>query len=74
MSSRTSHRRAAAGKKSRREKNIFPAKKSQPVRFPGKNDRDAEKIVSAFAACEKCFGYALTENGLCWSCTQRGAE
>ena len=78
MSSRTSHRRAAAGKKSRQEKNIFPAKKSRPVRFPDKNHGliltdDSEKIVSAFAACEKCFGYSLTANGLCWSCTNGGA-
>ena len=74
MSSRTSHRRAAAGKKSRQEKNIFQAKKSRPVRFPDKNGRDDEKSVSAFAACEKCFIYRLTENGLCWSCTFGGAK
>lgn len=79
MSTRTSHRRAAAGKKSRQEKYLhgeksLPAKKSRPVRFPDKNhERDAEKIGSAFAACEKCFGYSLTENGLCWSCTQAGS-
>jgi hypothetical protein len=74
MSSRTSHRRAAAGKKSRQEKNIFQAKKSQPVRFPDKNGRDDEKSFSGWAACEKCFGYSLLENGLCWSCTFGGAS
>lgn len=83
MSSRTSHRRTAAGKKSRQEKNIFPAKKSSSVRFPDKNLDDVrrqvvadlldEKIVTAFAACEKCFGYTMTVNGLCWSCTRGDA-
>ena len=78
MSSRTSHRRAAAGKKSRREK-YLPGEKSRPVRFPDKNHGliltdDSEKIVQAFAACEKCFSYSLTQNGLCWSCTFGGAS
>ena len=79
MSTRTSHRRAAAGKKSRQEK-IFSAKKSlsteksRPVRFPDKNGRDDEKSFSGWAACEKCFGYSLLENGLCWSCTFGGAS
>ena len=72
MSTRTSHRRSA-GKKSRQEK-YLPAektlvgKKSRPVRFPDKNRADAEKIVTAFMACEECFNYSLTVNGLCWSC------
>jgi hypothetical protein len=78
MSSRTSHRRAAAGKKSRQEKYLpgeksLPAKNPRAVRFPDKNrDWDSE-IVTAFAACEKCFGYSLTANGLCWSCKNDGA-
>jgi hypothetical protein len=78
MSTRTSHRRAAAGKKSRQEKYLpgekyLPAKNPRAVRFPDKNrDQDSE-IVSGFAACEKCFNYSLTENGLCWSCTSGGA-
>lgn len=73
MSTRTSHRRAA-GKKYRQEKYLhgeksLPAKKSRPVRKPDKNHGlDGEKIVTAFAACEKCFGYAMTVSGLCWSC------
>ena len=73
MSSRTSHRRAA-GKKSRQEKYLpgeksLPAKKSRPVQ-----KLDTEKIVTAFAACEKCFGYALTLNGRCWSCESGDAN
>lgn len=78
MSSRTSHRRAA-GKKSRQEKYLhgeksLPTKKSRPVRIPDKNrGLDGEKIVTAFAACESCFAYALTLNGLCWSCDGGGA-
>lgn len=77
MSSRTSHRRAA-GKKSRQEKYLpgekfLPKEKSRNVRFPDKNrDLDMQKIITAFAACEKCFGYSLTVNGLCWPCTEGG--
>lgn len=79
MSTRTSHRRAA-GKKSRQEKYLhgekpLPTKKPRPVQKMDKNrdlDLDGEKIVTAFAACESCFVYALTLNGLCWSCTDGG--
>lgn len=76
MSARTSHRRAA-GKKIRREKNFYgekklPTKKQRPVQKLDTNRDWDREVISAFAACEKCFGYSLTANGLCWSCSRGG--
>ena len=76
MSTRTSHRRAA-GKKSRQEKylhgeKMLPTKKQRPVQNLDKNRDWDNEVISAFAACEKCFGYSLTANGLCWSCARGG--
>jgi hypothetical protein len=77
MSTRTSHRRAA-GKKSRQEKYLhgeksLSAKKPRRVQKLDKNRDDDEQFITAFAACEKCFVYGLTLNGLCWSCDRGDA-
>jgi len=75
MSTRTSHRRAA-GKKSRQEK-YLPGEKIQPkksrsaVRKPDEN-RDWHRAITGFAACEKCFVYSLTLDGLCLGCSLDG--
>lgn len=78
MSTRTSHRRGA-GKKSRHGKYLpgektLVGKKSRPVRNPDKNHADAKNIITAFAACEECFRYSMTVNGLCWACDGGGEK